>query len=64
MQVLRVAFLNSAVLELFVSLSIAVVAIYLGSALLGLLPWSAAKPFVDYRSALFVLLLVPEFYAP
>lgn len=64
MQVLRVAFLNSAVLELFTALSIAVVAIYLGSALLGLLPWSVAKPLIDYRLALFVLLLVPEFYAP
>lgn len=56
MQVLRVAFLSSVVLEFLATVSIAVVAVLIGFRLmwgeLGLLP------------GLFVLLLAPEFYAP
>lgn len=64
MSVLKVAFLNSAVLEFFSALSIAIVAIYLGFGLMGLLPWSEGKVLTSYEVALFILLLVPEFYAP
>lgn len=64
MQVLRVAFLSSAVLEFFAALSIALVAVYLGLGLLGILPWAKESIPVPYASALFILLLAPEFYAP
>lgn len=64
MQVLRVAFLSSAVLEFFAALSIALVAVYLGLGLLGILPWTKEVIPVPYFGALFILLLAPEFYAP
>lgn len=64
MSVLKIAFLNSAVLEFLSALAIALVAVYLGFGLMGILPWSLGKVVVDYHSALFILLLVPEFYAP
>ncbi|MFN7778913.1 MAG: thiol reductant ABC exporter subunit CydD [Betaproteobacteria bacterium] len=63
--VLRLAFLSSAVLELFASLAIAMLALYLGLSLLGRLDlgfWAAGG--TDLHAALFILLLAPEFYAP
>lgn len=64
MSVLRLAFLSGAVLELFASLAIALVAVYLGLGLLGVLPWAKGSIPVPYTGALFILLLAPEFYAP
>ncbi|MFB6349567.1 thiol reductant ABC exporter subunit CydD [Moraxella sp. ZJ142] len=64
MSVLKVAFLNSTVLEFLSALSIALVAVYLGFGLIGILPWHAGQTITDYSSALMILLLVPEFYAP
>lgn len=64
MKVLRLAFLSGAVLELFSSLAIALVALYLGLGLLGILPWAKGVVPVPYAGALFILLLAPEFYAP
>ncbi len=64
MGVLRLAFLSTAVLELFASLSIALVALYLGLGLLGVLPWAKGEIPVAYTGALFILLLAPEFYQP
>lgn len=64
MAVLRIAFLSSAVLEFFAALSIALVAVYLGLGLLGILPWAKESIPVPYAGALFILLLAPEFYAP
>ena len=64
MAVLRLAFLSSAVLEFFAALSIALVAVYLGLGLLGILPWAKEVIPVPYAGALFILLLAPEFYAP
>lgn len=64
MGVLRLAFLSAAVLELFASLAIALVALYLGLGLLGILPWAKGEIPVAYPGALFILLLAPEFYAP
>ena len=64
MKVLRLAFLTGAVLELFSSLAIALVALYLGLGLLGVLPWAKGVIPVPYAGALFILLLAPEFYAP
>lgn len=64
LQVLRLAFLSTAVLELFASLAIALVALYLGLGLLGELPWAKGKVPVAFAPALFILLLAPEFYQP
>lgn len=64
MDVLKIAFLNSAVLEFLAALSIALVAVYLGFGLMGILPWQKNEVPVPYMSALFILLLAPEFYAP
>ncbi len=64
MRVLRLAFLSTAVLELFTSVAIALVALYLGLGLLGELPWLKQQVPVAYQSALFILLLAPEFYQP
>lgn len=56
MSVLRVAFVSSAVLEFIASLSIALIAVFIGFALLA--------DGEGYRFGLFVLLLAPEFYLP
>jgi ATP-binding cassette subfamily C protein CydD len=61
--VLRVAFVSSAGLEFFAALSVAMVAVYAGFSLLGLLPF-APPEHLDLRRALFVLALAPEFFAP
>ena len=64
MSVLKSAFLNTAALELLAALSIALLAVYLGFGLIGILPWQKNTVPVPYQSALFLLLLAPEFYAP
>jgi ATP-binding cassette subfamily C protein CydD len=67
MGVLRIAFVSSAGLEFFAALSVALVAVYAGFNLLGLLP-GFITPFhlgqLDLARAVFVLALAPEFYAP
>ncbi|MCC2979505.1 thiol reductant ABC exporter subunit CydD [Sphingomonas sp. IC4-52] len=63
MRVLRVAFLSSGALEFFSALSVALVAVYCGFNLLGLLPFPVPET-LDLASAFFVLALAPEFYAP
>ncbi|MBA4501976.1 thiol reductant ABC exporter subunit CydD [Marinobacterium marinum] len=64
MQVLRLAFLSSAVLEFFASISIAVVAVYLGFSFLGHLNFGYWDAPVNLYQGLFILLLAPEFYLP
>ena len=64
MQVLRIAFLSSAVLELFASIAIAMVALYLGLALLGRFNVGHYGIPLTLDKALFILLLAPEFFAP
>lgn len=64
LSVLRLAFLSTAVLELFAALAIALVAVYLGLGLLGVLPWANGTIPVPYQGALLILLLAPEFYQP
>lgn len=68
MQVLRVAFLSSAVLEFFAAIGIAIIAVFVGFRLYGLvmpLPeWLMALPEITYLQGLFILMLAPEFYAP
>lgn len=60
--VMRVAILSSAVLELFVTLSIAGVAIYLGLSLLGIMPGPNYRHGYDFRIALFLLTISPYFF--
>lgn len=62
MKVLRIAFLSSTVLEFFASVSVAMVALYLGLSYLGMMSLHAQVPTLG--SGLFCLLLAPEFYAP
>lgn len=64
MGVLRLAFLSSAVLELFASVAIAMVAVYLGLSLLGRFFWGHYGVPMQLENALFILLLAPEYYAP
>lgn len=64
MGVLRLAFLSTATLELFASLSIAMIALYLGLGLLKQLPWQEGVAPVTLTQAFFLLLLAPEFYLP
>ncbi len=61
--VLRIAFLSSAVLEFFAALSVALVAVYCGFSLLGILPFPVPET-LTFREALFALALAPEFYLP
>lgn len=63
MRVLRVAFLSSGALEFFAALSVALVAVYAGFNLLGLLPFPVGET-LDLGRAFFILALAPEFYLP
>jgi len=60
--VMRVAILSSAVLELFVTICIAAVAIYLGMSLLGIMPGPSYGKGYDFRTALFLLTISPYFF--
>ena len=64
MDVLRIAFLSSAVLEFFTSISIALTAVYFGFAFLGELDFGDYGLGVTLFSGLFILILAPEFYQP
>ena len=64
MRVLRIAFLSSAVLELFSALGVAMVAVYIGFHLLGTLNFGAWGDKLGLGQALFVLLLAPAFFEP
>lgn len=61
--VLKIAFISSAVIEFFAALSVALVALYCGFNLLGILPFPAPEQ-LTLGEALFVLVLAPEFYLP
>lgn len=64
MAVLRIAFLSSAVLELFAALGVAMVAVYVGFHLLGQLPFGAWGAKLTLSEGLFILLLAPAFFEP
>lgn len=64
MAVLRLAFLSSAVLELFSALGVAMVAVYVGFHLLGALPFGAWGARLNLGEGLFILLLAPAFFEP
>lgn len=63
-EVLRLAFLSVGTLEFFATVSIAAIALYLGFGLMGNFPGFKQIILVPYESALLILLLAPEFYAP
>ncbi|MBZ9655521.1 thiol reductant ABC exporter subunit CydD [Phyllobacterium lublinensis] len=64
MAVLRIAFLSSAVLELFAALGVAMVAVYIGFHLLGQLNFGAWGGRLSLNEGLFILLLAPAFFEP
>lgn len=64
MEVLRLAFLSSAVLEFFASLSIAVVAVYFGFSYLGELNFGYYGSGVTLFAGFLALILAPEFFQP
>ena len=63
MEVLRIAFLSSSILEFFSAVAVALVAVYVGLGLLGLIHFGPAEH-ISLSEALFVLLLAPEFFMP
>lgn len=64
MSVLRMAFLSSAVLEFFASISIAVVAVYFGFSYLGELNFGSYNGVLTLFAGFFALILAPEFFQP
>ncbi|MGR5285625.1 heme ABC transporter permease/ATP-binding protein CydD [Vibrio maritimus] len=64
MDVLRLAFLSSAVLEFFTSISIAITAVYFGFSYIGELNFGHYGLGVTLFAGLFILILAPEFYQP
>ncbi|MGV2100058.1 thiol reductant ABC exporter subunit CydD [Rhizobium sp. 21-4511-3d] len=64
MAVLRIAFLSSAVLELFAALGVALLAVYVGFSLLGEITFGAWTGGLDLTNGLFLLLLAPAFFEP
>jgi ATP-binding cassette subfamily C protein CydD len=64
MAVLRIAFLSSAVLELFSALGVAMVAVYVGFHYLGNLPFGTWGGPLTMAQGFFILLLSPAFFEP
>ncbi|MGR5320455.1 heme ABC transporter permease/ATP-binding protein CydD [Vibrio alfacsensis] len=64
MDVLKIAFLSSAVLEFFTSISIAITAVYFGFSYIGELNFGYYGTGVTLFAGLFILILAPEFYQP
>ncbi|HIE4915908.1 TPA: heme ABC transporter permease/ATP-binding protein CydD [Klebsiella aerogenes] len=64
MEVLRLAFLSSGVLEFFTSFSIALVAVYFGFSYLGELDFGHYGVGVTLMSGFLTLILAPEFFQP
>jgi ATP-binding cassette subfamily C protein CydD len=64
MAVLKIAFLSSAVLELFAALGVAMVAVYVGFSLLGEIHFGTWSGKLSLAEGLFILLLAPAFFEP
>ncbi|ARE40162.1 Transport ATP-binding protein CydD [Rhodovulum sp. P5] len=64
MEVLRVAFLSSTVLELFAAIGVAMVAVYVGFSLLGELSFGAWATPLTVAEGVFLLLLAPDYFQP
>ena len=64
MTVLKMAFLSSAVLEFFTSISIALMAVYFGFSYLGQVEFGTYGTTLTLFTGFFCLILAPEFYQP
>ena len=64
MAVLKIAFLSSAVLELFAALGVAAMAVYVGFNLLGAIDVGTWSGRLSLTQGLFILLLAPSFFEP
>lgn len=64
MDVLKLAFLSSAVLEFFTSISIALMAVYFGFSYLGQIEFGTYNAPLTIFTGFFCLILAPEFYQP
>ncbi|HHF6852935.1 TPA: cysteine/glutathione ABC transporter permease/ATP-binding protein CydD [Haemophilus influenzae] len=64
MDVLKLAFLSSAVLEFFTSISIALMAVYFGFSYLGQIEFGTYNASLTLFTGFFCLILAPEFYQP
>ena len=64
MKVLSIAFLSSAVLELFSALGVALMAVYIGFHLLGVITIGFWGNKLSLAEGLFILLLAPSFFEP
>lgn len=64
MRVLAIAFLSSAVLELFAALGIAMIAVFCGFSLLGEIGFGTWQGPLGVAQALWLLLIAPEFFQP
>lgn len=64
MDVLKMAFLSSAVLEFFTSISIALMAVYFGFSYLGEINFGSYNAPLTLFTGFFCLILAPEFYQP
>lgn len=64
MDVLKLAFLSSAVLEFFTSISIALMAVYFGFSYLGQIEFGTYSAPLTLFTGFFCLILAPEFYQP
>jgi ATP-binding cassette, subfamily C, bacterial CydD len=64
MAVLRVAFVSAAVLEAIVTVSVAIVAIYVGLTLLGYVQVPGLPAHLSLRTGLFLLMVTPLYFQP
>jgi ATP-binding cassette subfamily C protein CydD len=64
MAVLRVAFISAAALEAIVTVSVAVVAIYIGLTLLGYMQVPGIPDHMSLRTGLFLLMVTPLYFQP
>jgi ATP-binding cassette subfamily C protein CydD len=64
MTVLRIAFLSSTVLELFSALGVAMIAVWVGFALLGEISWGTWGAPLTPFAGIYLLLLAPDFFQP
>lgn len=64
MAVLRIAFLSSAVLELFSAIGVAMLAVFVGFTLLGAINFGTWGNTLGLAEGLFILLVAPEFFQP
>lgn len=64
MEVLRIAFLSSTVLELFAAIGVAMVAVFVGFSLLGEITFGAWATPLTVAEGVFLLLLAPDYFQP